>query len=295
MDVLSVCLSTFKARFSDFISGFCDYIKNRACFKSFDFSCFKAFVKKNLAFTLAETLVVMGIIGVVAALTIPNLSSTTNNAQQIARFKKVYAEISAAHDRATAVYGPVETWFVNDNCTPTGVNIYSNPECTKRYFGRLIEFLKTQKICENTTSGCMNNSTIYHLNFESYGGGDKSLPAVILARGASFYLFANTPSCESSCGAIRVDIDGPEKGKNTLGIDWFIFEITKNGVRPWSYNDCFSSGYSCGEWIMKNGNMDYIIAAKYYKGHKDDAENPASYGQCSKNGPILSSTVTSCK
>jgi len=30
---------------------------------------------KNLAFTLAETLIVMGIIGVVAALTLPNLNS----------------------------------------------------------------------------------------------------------------------------------------------------------------------------------------------------------------------------
>ena len=31
--------------------------------------------KKSLAFTLAEILIVMGIIGVVAALTIPNLNS----------------------------------------------------------------------------------------------------------------------------------------------------------------------------------------------------------------------------
>lgn len=30
---------------------------------------------KKIAFTLAETLIVMGIIGVVAALTIPNLNS----------------------------------------------------------------------------------------------------------------------------------------------------------------------------------------------------------------------------
>ena len=37
------------------------------------------FYKKTLAFTLAETLIVMGVIGVVAALTLPNLNSSTNN------------------------------------------------------------------------------------------------------------------------------------------------------------------------------------------------------------------------
>ena len=35
--------------------------------------------KKNLAFTLAEVLIVIGIIGVVAALTLPNLNHATGD------------------------------------------------------------------------------------------------------------------------------------------------------------------------------------------------------------------------
>ncbi|MBQ3312067.1 type II secretion system protein, partial [bacterium] len=46
----------------------------------------------SLAFTLAETLIVMGIIGVVAALTIPNVNKNTNHARQVTKFKKTYAE-----------------------------------------------------------------------------------------------------------------------------------------------------------------------------------------------------------
>ncbi|MBQ3311593.1 type II secretion system protein, partial [bacterium] len=37
----------------------------------------------SFAFTLAETLIVMGIIGVVAALTIPNMNKNTNNAENV--------------------------------------------------------------------------------------------------------------------------------------------------------------------------------------------------------------------
>ena len=65
----------------------------------------------SLAFTLAETLIVMGIIGVVAALTIPNVNKNTNHARQVTKFKKTYAEINEALDRATAVYGPLKTWY----------------------------------------------------------------------------------------------------------------------------------------------------------------------------------------
>ena len=39
----------------------------------------------SLAFTLAETLIVMGIIGVVAALTIPNMNKNTNNTENVVK------------------------------------------------------------------------------------------------------------------------------------------------------------------------------------------------------------------
>ena len=40
-------------------------------------------IKKLIAFTLAETLIVMGAIGVVAALTIPNMSRDTGNVEKL--------------------------------------------------------------------------------------------------------------------------------------------------------------------------------------------------------------------
>ena len=66
------------------------------------------------AFTLAETLIVMGIIGVVAALTLPNLNSSTGDKEKVAKVKKIYQNLNDAFGRAQAVYGPYNEWFVND-------------------------------------------------------------------------------------------------------------------------------------------------------------------------------------
>ena len=45
-------------------------------------------MKRFFAFTLAETLIVMGIIGIVSALTLPNLNSSTGDKENVARVKK---------------------------------------------------------------------------------------------------------------------------------------------------------------------------------------------------------------
>ena len=62
-------------------------------------------MKKTLAFTLAEVLVVMGIIGVVAAITIPTLNNTTNEKEIVAKVNKSAAMITDSYGRARAKYG----------------------------------------------------------------------------------------------------------------------------------------------------------------------------------------------
>ena len=47
-------------------------------------------LKKVVAFTLAETLIVMGIIGIISALTLPNLNSSTGEKEKLAKVKKLY-------------------------------------------------------------------------------------------------------------------------------------------------------------------------------------------------------------
>ena len=237
---------------------------NRATFSLFIKKVFhqvKSFFKrenKNFAFTLAETLIVMGIIGVVAALTIPNLNASTGEAEKVAKVKKNYAVLNEALSRAVVKYGPVRTWFVNDGD--------DNEKMSKRFADRISEFLKLTKPVEK------NDNDDYTFT---------------LADGTSVYIdyFGDNGPCSHTSvqarhlGDLMIDIDG-DKGKSIEGIDKFAFDITNIGLVPqggfgWDGNcDCaywccsplykkYDGGeeyyyYGAALWVITHGNMDYL-------------------------------------
>ena len=65
------------------------------------------------AFTLAEVLITLGIIGVVAALTIPTLISNHRANVTMQKLKKFYSSMSQAQLMAINDYGEVQNW---DSC-----------------------------------------------------------------------------------------------------------------------------------------------------------------------------------
>lgn len=62
------------------------------------------------AFTLAEVLVTLGIIGVVAALTLPTLIQNHKRQENIVRLKKVYSILQQDIDLAKVENGDIDTW-----------------------------------------------------------------------------------------------------------------------------------------------------------------------------------------
>ena len=66
--------------------------------------------RKKLAFTLAETLITLGVIGVVAALTIPTLISKYNEMVTITELRKTYSELSQAIKLSETVNGDFREW-----------------------------------------------------------------------------------------------------------------------------------------------------------------------------------------
>ena len=254
---------------------------------------------KALAFTLAETLIVMGIIGVVAALTIPNLNSSTADKEKVAKVKKIYQNLEEAQERAVATYGPMKTWFVSDT---------SKKVATNKYADRIMEFMKVSKDCKQSVSGCFQNKNYKDSDNTDHGGGPNVWPddrKFNLADGASISLSiepVGANACKRAddgtkfgesnrCGSLSVDIDGGLKGKNAYGIDFFQFVITTDGIHPAGIensnggtnivNWCFKKGNACTGWVIANDNMDYL---------KTDAS-----GKC-PNGKVLNwTTNTSCK
>ena len=243
------------------------------------FKCFAAF-------TLAETLIVMGIIGVVAALTIPNLNSSTADKEKVAKVMKAYSDISDAIGRAEAVYGPVNDW----------VQLASNDvDMFNRMGERITEFMKISKTCgTNKNQGCIgknfyDKTSNYVPIFSLIAGDSADLGyKVILADGMSLSISAVYGTGD---WLFLFDIDGPNKGPSMLGKDIFSFTIVRNssptelipdlGVAPIeALNNCFQSGL-CTEWVVNNGNLDYLKAD--------------TSGKC-PNGKVLNYTTnTSCK
>ena len=74
---------------------------------------------KNIAFTMAEMMMVMAIIGATAALTIPNLVDSYKEEQTIVKLKKVQEDLNRAYKSAILKYGECEptTCWPNDLVT----------------------------------------------------------------------------------------------------------------------------------------------------------------------------------
>ena len=60
------------------------------------------------AFTLAEVLVTLGIIGVVAAMTMPTLINNTGNEKYVAKLKKVQSLLGQATINAVEEHGMIQ-------------------------------------------------------------------------------------------------------------------------------------------------------------------------------------------
>ncbi|MBR2525082.1 type II secretion system protein [bacterium] len=219
--------------------------------------------QKIVAFTLAETLIVIGVIGIVSALTLPNLNNTTGDKEKVAKVKKVYQNLNDALGRAEAVYGPYSDWFIND-----GDNAKAK---AKRAGERITEFMKVSKTCgTDKNSGCFNSGDILALK---NGNGELASPEsfdtvykIITADGTSIAFVSNA--------TVRVDIDGPTKGKNTFGYDFFEFNYdNERGYIPENfglttveglYRALISEygGQVSASWIINYDNADYLEFAK---------------------------------
>ena len=208
----------------------------------------------------------MGIIGVVAALTIPNLNGSTNDMEKVAKVKKVYANLTEAYERATAVYGPINTWF-----TEYGSD---RAKSSLRMGERITEFMKVSKICKYD-KGCFSEKPLLNVKggveFDNYYEEllYTPLPMYILADGTSVAFYGFNFSGHP-IGYIYVDIDGPNKGKNMEGYDLFKFDINQSkdcSISPnifGSFRDSNSEFYVDNEynfptlWIIEYGNLDYL-------------------------------------
>ncbi|MBP7211831.1 type II secretion system protein [bacterium] len=218
-----------------------------------------------LAFTLAEVLITLGIIGIVAALTIPTLMQKSQERETVSKLKKVYSTLSNAYNLAVNDEGNPDEWDLDTN--------------NNRILTYLMPHLNVLKDCtKNSISDCNINLKYKYLNgvnatsYNSYPGIFLSDGTLILSQKLS------EPNCSGKrgeslplsniCGEYYIDINGIQK-PNILGKDMFYFYLSEYGIIPFgtkgdsdsfSKNCSISSSWSwgCTAWVLQNENMDYL-------------------------------------
>lgn len=170
-------------------------------------------VKK--AFTLAEVLITLAIIGIVAALTIPTLISNYEKKVTLTRLQKTYSILTNAFELGKVEHGDYSTWSWNHIPQTNGnrvkyfweTYILSNLRTTEECFPisdeciSEIKYLSGTKVDDLDGAFILNDGTIV----ASWAGGDRYYPHIW----------------------IYVDINGKSE-PNTVGKDVFVMYFSPN-------------------------------------------------------------------
>ena len=244
---------------------------------------FVAIKKFKLAFTLAEVLITLGIIGIVAAMTMPVLIGRYREKVTVTQLKKVNSVLNQAFIMSTEKYGSIENWDL-------GTTGLADPDGANTLMVRFAEFLNKTKTCRVEQTGCLPDVKYKYLNGEENYNYDKGgvYSRIKLTDGMiiSFYMYNNTCSwnmgitkpLQNVCASVWVDING-NKSPNQFGVDFFLFLITKHGIVPMgtqmqteaytfdrackdksigSIPGWGANGAGCAAWVIYNENMDYL-------------------------------------
>lgn len=201
---------------------------------------------KKQAFTLAEVLITLGIIGVVAAMTLPNLISHHKAKVLQTQFNRCYSVLANATKALVA----------------QDISPYELTQTERRdHYAKILN----TKLCK--PDYCQSRYWTHWKNLtgkrEAHVGAISTPPAMTLNDG-SLVLIGNY-------NWIFVDINGIHKGPNKSGHDWHQFKILPNNnlvpvnhpahdTRKCTLTNPQSAdtylGYGCTEYAASNTNPD---------------------------------------
>lgn len=241
-------------------------------------------------FTLAEVLITLGIIGVVAALTIPTLITNYQKKQYALALKKFYTTTKQALEQFETDQGCIGdlkcTDIFNDPNKPTpyvpyGIGDWWHPstQASQKAGDAIVKYFRVAKNCDTTSNECGNLGTYNFTTLDGMNVGIFSMGANCSGPDRSY---GTVPYAGYECAYLYVDVNGL-KSPNTVGRDIFKFDLFGGGARdlvPWGSSEmderwkdssgtiqgCKTDGsgqitnnpYYCAGRIMENNwEMDY--------------------------------------
>ena len=218
-------------------------------------------LNKKSAFTLAEVLITLGIIGVIAALTIPTLVQNANERATVSQLKKIYSVLISATDSIIAEEGPISSW----NWDEAGSRIDAVVDSYKKQ----LQFSKTCGFNVNFSCYYENNWKMLNGNpyFTSFTGGNAYYN---ILQDGTYIKFEKSGGCTwAYCTnvtpklVIYVNLNG-DKPPNQTGRDVFVFLLTaEKGLitpNPDSLNDTCNTaarGVSCSTKVLQEDAINY--------------------------------------
>ncbi len=216
------------------------------------------------AFTLAEVLITLGVIGIVAAMTIPTIAAKIDHVQKISLLKKSHSAINQSVKLASDDYGDFNSW---DNTLPT-------MEFLTKYIApymKITLYCTNYKVCNYPNSRPWSR---YNGNDNYTGFNDFSRIPFFSIDGILYSISLNGGPTDLDTeveydynyigrNAIFVDVNGPNL-PNRFGNDVFVLSRNNDGsIMPLGYQlsnelinkDCSKNGKClyCAEKLRRNG------------------------------------------
>lgn len=220
----------------------------------------------KFAFTLAEVLITLGIIGVVASLTIPQILQNAHKKDLVVKFNKIYSAILNATNQIIAEEGDVNTWNWNGE----------NPQM-EEIADSYKKHLNILKACSFNDNKCYDENTwktasnaLYN-TYYSIGDAYKNV-----LQDGTYIKFLKCGYAGKACTSanifkaqtlnkikmiIVVNLDG-DKPPNKMGQDVFYFWLSTDGKilvaeQNIDSNCINSNGVSCSAKVLKEGAINY--------------------------------------
>lgn len=211
-------------------------LKGFTCTRSLDVEI-ASFSQK--AFTLAEVLITLGIIGVVAAMTLPTVINNTKNKELETAFKKTYSQLGQA----------IQSIFLQEY-GGSGFNIGTTSDINSE-FTNFVNYMQKQykqsSICIDGSKSCplslfplknysgTDGTNFIRNNYKSYNAKSANASGycndgIMSITDGSFIFFDKSSSDQDTAGKffICIDVNGWKKRPNRFGHDFFMFEINQN-------------------------------------------------------------------
>ena len=216
---------------------------------------------RRVAFTLAEVLITLGIIGVVAAITLPTVISNYKKQVTVSKLQKAYSTINNAFKQSEAANESSEFW---DDPFVTGSQPYF-----EKYFKPYLNGAKQcfsyqecgyKEVCpykflNNDEDPFVTSMDAHSLKTDRF--------AFYLQDGTFYWILTGAGSSANYApiSILYIDINGGD-GPNIIGKDVFQFtRKTGKGIFPRCYQysrdsvnyDCQNVGSCCAAKIMQDG------------------------------------------